>query len=70
MSPADGVEKVPNLSGDRPTNPLQGVDLKKFPKTAEEFVEIENRLAAQREKPKAGSQLDSIFDQLRDRMGK
>ena len=70
MSPADGVEKVPGFSAEGSTPAPRAADLKKFPKTAEDFVAIENRLAAQREKPKAGSPLDSIFDQLRDRLPK
>ena len=43
---------------------------KKLPKTAEEYVAIENRLAAQREKPNPTPQLNSIFDTLRDRLAK
>ncbi len=37
---------------------------------AEEYVMIENRLAAQHDKPASSPQFASIFDQLRDRMGK
>jgi hypothetical protein len=70
MSPADGVDKVSNLPSDRSANSPRPADVKKLPKTAEDYVAIENRLAAQREKPKPGSQLDSIFNQLRDRLPK
>jgi hypothetical protein len=42
--------------------------MKKLAKSAEAYVEIENRLAVQHEKPAAGSQFTSIFDQLRDRL--
>jgi hypothetical protein len=70
MSPADGVDKVPKISPDPSAGSLRPSDLKKLPKSAEEYVMIENRLAAQREKPKAGSPLDSIFNQLRDRLSK
>jgi hypothetical protein len=68
MSPADGVDKVPKLTPDPATATPRPADAKKFPKTAEEYVAIENRLAAQREKPAPGSPLDSIFDQLRSRL--
>ena len=49
---------------------LRSSDAKKLPKPAEVYVAIENRLAAQREKPNPGPQLNSIFDQLRGRLPK
>jgi hypothetical protein len=70
MSPADGVDKVPKLPADPATGSLRRSDLKQLPKSAEEYVMIENRLAAQREKPQPGTPLDSIFNQLRDRLPK
>lgn len=70
MSSADGVDKAPKLPADLRINPARSQELKKFPKTAEDYVMIENRLAAQREKPTPGPQFDSIFNQLRGRLPK
>lgn len=47
---------------------VRPADRKQLAKSAEAYVEIENRLAAQREKPAAGSSFDSVFDQLRGRL--
>lgn len=70
MSSADGIDKAPRLLSERPAITRQPEELKKLAKSPEDFVAIENRLAAQREKPKPGPQLDSIFDQLRGRLPK
>ncbi len=70
MNPADGVNPAPKLSSGSRSDSLRPQELKKFPKTAEDYVMIENRLAAQREKPTPGPKLDSIFDQLRGRLPK
>jgi hypothetical protein len=70
MNSTDGINSSPRLPSELGQGSVQPNDLKKFPKTAEDYVMIENRLAAQREKPKPGPQLDSIFDQLRSRLSK
>jgi hypothetical protein len=69
MNSMDGVNPA-----QKPTiGPGEGSGLagaKKLPKSAEEYVAIENRLAAQRTQPADAAQFTSIFDQLRGRMGK
>lgn len=70
MNSTDGVNKAPKLISELRRDSAATKESKNLAKTAEEYVEIENRLAAQREKPKPGSQLDSIFDQLRGRLPK
>ncbi len=69
MSSMDGVNRSPNSAPEIRATPGLG-DLKGLKKTAEDYVMIENRLAAQREIPKPGPQLNSIFDQLRGRLPK
>ena len=66
MNSMDGVNQASNSSSELRPNSVPGA--KKPAKTAEEYVMIENRLAAQREKPTASPQFTSIFDQLRDRL--
>ena len=70
MNSTDGVNKVPKFPQElhHASSPVK--DAKKLSKTAEDYVMIENRLAAQREKPQPGPQLNSIFDQLRGRLPK
>lgn len=70
MNSTDGVEKAPKpAAGERQDAGLRS-ELKKFPKTAEEYVAIENRLAAQRQKPAENPHLNSIFDELRGQLPK
>ena len=70
MNSADGITPVSQpSSGLRSTSPRLN-DLKALSKSAEDYVMIENRLAAQREQPKPSPQLNSIFDQLRGRLPK
>ena len=66
----DGVNQGGRIEPELRRDPASAGEARKLPKTAEEYVMIENRLAAQREKPKPGPQLDSIFDQLRGRLPK
>lgn len=69
MNSMDGVNQARNpLPGERPAT--LPADIRKAAKNAEEYVMIENRLAAQHEKPANSAQYTSIFDQLRDRLGK
>lgn len=70
MNSTDGVNKAPKLMVEPRRDSAGTGDSKVMAKTAEEYVMIENRLAAQRQKPQAGSPLDSIFDQLRGRLPK
>ena len=70
MSSTDGIGKTPNPQADLSGCSAVGPDARKLAKTAEEYVAIENRLAAQRKQPAESPQFTSIFDQLRDRMGK
>jgi hypothetical protein len=65
----DGVNKVPNLPADSAQNPIRRDELKNFPRTAEDFVLIANRLAAQSDKQKTGTSLDALAGKLRDRLG-
>lgn len=67
MNSMDGVNQAPKFAPESRAS-LKSDDLKKAQKTAEDYVLIANRLAAQRETPKPGPQLDSIFDQLRGRL--
>jgi hypothetical protein len=69
MSSTDGINQVPRLGSELPRNSTRPNDSRK-PVSAEDYVAIENRLAAQREKPKPSPQLNSIFDELRGRLGK
>lgn len=69
MNSMDGVNSTPKLTAELPGNSVQKSD-KSLAQTAEDYVAIENRLAAQREKPQASSQFKSIFDELRTRMQK
>lgn len=70
MSSTDGVNKVPGFASGAHQDSVRSEDAKDFRKTAEDYVKIENRLAAQREQPKPSAQLNSIFDQLRGHLPK
>jgi hypothetical protein len=70
MNSMDGIENTPKIPTDRAAVSPRSADLKELSKSAEEYVAIANRLAAQREQPKPSPQLDSIFDQLRGRLPK
>lgn len=70
MSPADGVNRTQNTPADLRQDSALLPQLKNQAKTAEDYVMIENRLAAQRDKPKPTPQLNSIFDELRGRLPK
>ena len=64
----DGISPTPRNAADPFAPTLRRADIGKLSKSAEEYVALENRLAAQREKPPADSQFTSIFDQLRNRL--
>jgi hypothetical protein len=68
MNSTDGIGKRPQDAAAALSSALPAGEKAKLSKTAEEYVAIENRLAAQREKPNA--QFTSIFDQLRNRLEK
>lgn len=70
MNSTDGVNRAPNFAPETRATPGLKADAKGFQKTAEDYVMVENRLAAQREAPKPSPQLNSIFDQLRGRLPK
>lgn len=70
MNSTDGVNQVPPFRPETHPKSVRPSDVGSVRKTAEDYVMIENRLAAQREQPAAGSPFDSIFDQLRGRLGK
>lgn len=70
MSSIDGIGNTPDPQSDLGARSAGGPDAKKLAKTAEEYVAIENRLAAQRKQPAESPQFTSIFDQLRDRLAK
>lgn len=67
MNSTDGINPASSFSAER-GSPAARNEARKLPKTAEEYVEIENRLAAHRDKPQPTAQLNSIFDQLRNRL--
>ncbi|HVU34502.1 MAG TPA: hypothetical protein VHE61_13790 [Opitutaceae bacterium] len=67
MNSTDGIGRVPKSPSELPSSTPPA---KTPPKSAEDYVMIENRLAAQREKPTPSPQLNSIFDQLRGRLPK
>ncbi len=68
MSSTDGVNRTPRLPADLSASSVPAGETNKLQKSAEEYVAIENRLAAQRGKPSETAQFSSIFDQLRDRL--
>jgi hypothetical protein len=69
MNSTDGVNSSQQpMAGHGGDSGLAGV--KKLPKSAADYVEIENRLAAQTTQPPTTAQFTSIFDQLRNRLGK
>jgi len=68
MNSTDGIGKTPQDAAAAGASALRPGEKTKLAKTAEEYVAIENRLAAQREKPTA--QFASIFDQLRSQLEK
>lgn len=70
MSSTDGINSVPRLPSEGRTPSVPRQDAAKLSKTAEDYVRIENQLAAQREKPSASPQFTSIFDQLRDHLSR
>ncbi len=68
MNSMDGVNQTPRIPSDVRPDAVRPADKKQLAKTAEAFVEVENRLAAQRQKPEATAQFNSIFDELRGRL--
>lgn len=70
MSSTDGINPAPKVRAELGEKSVSAREGKKLPKSAEEYVMIENRLAAQRQKPTEGGQFTSIFDQLRNQLGK
>lgn len=70
MSSADGIGKVPPPQTEPSVHTPRRNELKSLAKTAEDYVAIENRLAAQNNQPAQTPQLNSIFDQLRGRLPK
>ena len=70
MNSTDGIDPARRFSTERQTAPVSAADAKKLARTAEDYVRIENRLAAQTDKPADPAQFTSIFDELRNRMGK
>jgi hypothetical protein len=68
MNSTDGIGKGPQDAAGAFSSALRPGDKAKLSKPAADYVEIENRLAAQREKPTA--QFTSIFGQLRDQLDK
>ena len=68
MNSTDGIDSAGKPSAQSIAPSLSSAERAQLSKSAEDYIAIENRLAAQHEKTPANPQFTSIFGHLRDQL--
>jgi len=68
MNSTDGIDSAGKASARSIPPSVSGADRATLSKSAEDYIAVENRLAAQRAQAPANPQFTSIFDRLRDQL--